>query len=140
VKADHPFAAYPDQRRAGCVRCHFPRERHPAPPPPGEVQRDLSAEQSVLDAATAGSALDASPLWALSSHRAWPGGVKIGGRSLRREALEEAADLAHYLVWEVCYVLEPRAASGDEVAAERIPSRLGALRKLVEIWDDLHLP
>ena len=37
-------------------------------------------------------------------------------------------------------MLQPRADAGDEVAAARIPSRLGALRKVIEIWDDLHLP
>lgn len=57
-----------------------------------------------------------------------------------RSASSIAAATANYLVWEVCYVLQPRAAAGDPVAAGRIPSRLGALRKVIEIWDDLHLP
>jgi hypothetical protein len=38
------------------------------------------------------------------------------------------------------YHLQPKADAGDEVAAQRIPSRLGAIRKLIEAWDILHLP
>jgi hypothetical protein len=140
VTVEHPFAAYPDGKRAGCVRCPYPPGDHPAPPPPDHVERDPAAEHAVLDAATTGSALDHSGLWGFACQRAYPGGVKVQGRSLRREPLEELADALNYIVWEVVYVLEPRAAAGDSVAAGRIPSRLGAIRKLIEAWDMLHLP
>lgn len=100
----------------------------------------MLAEHSVLEGAVEGSALDPLPLWAYASRRAWPGPVKLAGRSLRRELCEELADALHYAVWEVCYHLQPKADAGDDVAASRIPSRLGAIRKLIEAWDILHLP
>ena len=75
-----------------------------------------------------------------ATQRAFPGGVRVGDRKLRRDFLEELADAINYGVWEVCYDLQPRADAGDSVAGSRIPSRLGAIRKLTEAWDMLHLP
>jgi hypothetical protein len=142
AQPDHHFEPHPDEKRSrlSCRHCGRVPDVHPDPPPPEYVERDLAAEHAVLTDAVTGSALDASALWAYASGRAHPGGIKVGGRSLRREVLEELADAAHYVVWEVCYVLQPRARAGDSVAAERIPSRLGAIRKLIEVWDILHLP
>jgi hypothetical protein len=136
----HHYVAHPSPNRSGCVRCPYPRSAHPEPPPPGVVQRDMPAEHDVLNCAVEGTALDPLPLWSYASQRAWPGGVKLEGRSLRRELCEEVADAIHYAVWEICYHLQPKAQAGDDAAAQRIPSRLGAIRKLIEVWDILHLP
>ncbi len=137
MTVNHQFVAFPDGKRRGCVRCPWPQADHPAPT---SVDRNLAGEAGVVAQAIAGTALDPSGLEAFAHSRAHPGPVRVKGRSLRREALEELADLRNYLVWEVQFDLQPRADAGDDVAAQRIPSRLGALRKLIEVWDDLHLP
>ena len=132
---NHPFVPYPDGRRHGCVRCPWPKDKHPQP---DIVERNLAAEHAVLHAARE-NAPD-HPLWEFATQRAFPGGVRVGDRKLRRDFLEELADAINYGVWEVCYDLQPRADAGDSVAGSRIPSRLGAIRKLTEAWDMLHLP
>lgn len=141
--ADHPFDAYPPDTvhsPRSCRRCGRIPEVHPAPPAPGHAERDPDVEAAVIAQALHGTALDAAPLWSFAGVRAHPWPVRTTGRSLRRESLEELADLLNYLVWEVAYELQPRALAGDSVAAARIPSRLGAIRHAVKAWHILHLP
>lgn len=128
VTVDHQFVAYanPVRHPNTCVRCSRPRDAHPAPPPSGTVPRHVSREGRIVsDASEPGRNEATTALWQFACERAHPGGVRVD-RDLDREALEELADCLNYVVWRVAYTdLDPTL----------VPSRLGAIRLLAELFE-----
>jgi hypothetical protein len=98
--------------------------------------RDVGLERELtrLAALAGGNATDYG-LRDYADSRAWPGGVR---RDLDcdREALEELADCASYLVWGIVPLLEAVHA-GVPDALDKYERRMRALSALIVCWREL---
>jgi hypothetical protein len=98
--------------------------------------RDVSLERELTQlAALAGGNASDYGLRDYADSRAWPGGVR---RDLDcdREALEELADCASYLVWGIVPLLEAVHA-GVPDALDKYERRMRALSALIVCWREL---
>jgi hypothetical protein len=133
-----------DPRKVGqCLKCSQYARGQDCPDPPVREPvtkerrpRDVTLERELtqLAALAGGNATDYG-LRDYADSRAWPGGVR---RDLDcdREALEELADCASYLVWGIVPLLEAVHA-GVPDALDKYERRMRALSALIVCWREL---
>lgn len=144
----HPFRVPADPRHLhACATCGLgpghPRHDHPAAGNGRLRARDLRLERELIDLAAraagrfdADGAGDDGGLWVSANARAWPGGVR-DDLDTDREAIEEFADGANYLLWGIERV-HAAFLAGDPDATDRYERWMRTLAKLVDLWHELH--